>query len=580
MKQKIAIILLAIALPLILADGRLSAAPSLPEWIEEANIKNIGDKGKWWIDRTGNFQVKDIWGIQGADLTPFPDLLQRTSMYSNIWAAFTYEDLQSILPANPIWVSSSFCEIMEVYHIRSKGIDSIFCGSWESKFKLPIPENFMAAPLINKPQPGDVFLLRFQNPSGAVLSIKDIFLVNPGQEVLLRHAMQSIKTPRIHFFIIFFSATLLLVLLVVFTWFIYRSPSVPFFGMYFGTSLAYHFLHFENEQLLIRPIFHQLGGGQLFLEIFLGMLSLGILLIYIERLLNLNKINASLSKAVRLAFISLWIILPCILSAGLIFNNEVMERIHLFMKTGYLALITTVSLVLFFQHKDYPAARLAAGGAFIMVVGQLMALSGKLFGGPLVKEIAGGAFGYYFLANGHEIPVFDSKFGLLLEASFFSLAFMWNQRLEKETLKMNKDQAQNQLQNYKIQMESKAEEGNSDFYDFQVTSDFIQSAVIAVEKNLGDENFGVQELATAMNISRRLLFQKIQDDTGLSPSAFIRSIRLRHARQMLEQTEITISEIAFAVGFKYAYYFSKVFKEEFGVNPSDWPRQKKHRNTQ
>jgi len=580
MKRKTTKILLAVALLLVLTSIRMTASSSLPPWIKEANIINIAERGHWWLDKDGDFQLQDIWGIQQSDLTPFSKMTQWTPMYSVVWAAFRYENVQDIIPTNPIWISAGFYETMKVFHLRSEGIDSISCGAWVSKPKLPISENYIAAPLINEPSPGDVILLRFHNPSGANLGIKDVFLVSPGQEVLLRNAIQSVNTSRVHFFIVFFSGTLLLLILVGLTWYMYRIPSIPFLGLYLLIYLAYYLLHFEREQLEIRLFFHWLGEGQMFLEVFLGLASLGVLLSYLEKLLNLKHINPSLSRAIHLSIVSLWVVLPGILIAGLLVNEELLGRLHLLFKTGYLAMILTVCLALFFQHKDFPSALLAAAGTLIMAIGQLMALSGQLFGGPLVKEIAGGAFGYYLLSNGHEIPVFDTKFGLLLETCFFSLAFMWNQKREKEILKNNNEIAESQLKVFQLAAVPASDNKDSGFYDFPIPTDFVEAAVLLVEKNLVDENFGVQELAVALNISRRLLFQKIQADTSLSPSAFIRSIRLRHARQMLENTEVTISEIAFAVGFKYAYYFSKVFKEEFGVNPSDWPRQKKQRNTQ
>ena len=577
MKRRTALILLSGALPLLLASVRLSALSSLTPWISEANIKNIADKGRWWLDKDGKFSLDDVWALRESELTPLADLIQRTPMYAVVWAAFRYEDFPYV-PENPILVSSSFSETIQLFHLRPGYIDSVNCGSFTARSILPIKENFLAAPLKVRPQPGDVIVLRFHNPSGAILGIREVFLVNPGQELLLRHALQIFKMDHIYFFVIFFSALVLLLTLVLLTWSVYRSPSIPLFGIYFAIYLVYYFRHFENEQIQARPLFSILGDGQLFFEVFLGLASVACLLIYLETLLNLKTLNPALSRSVKLSNLAIWCIMPVVMVFGWWGGLDILGKSYLLVKTGMMALVLMISLVLFFQHKDYPPARFAAAGALIMVIGQLMTLSGELFGGPLVKEIAGGAFGYYLLSNGHEIPVFDTKFGLLLEASFFSVAFMFNQKLEKEHLKSQKNLAISQIPPNVSNSEAKDPE--TPFYPFPITSEFIQSVVERVEISLGDENFGVQELAASVKISRRLLFQKIQDETGLSPSAFIRAIRLRHARQMLEQTDITISEIAFAVGFKYAYYFSKVFKEEFGVNPSDWPRQKKPRNTQ
>ena len=97
---------------------------------------------------------------------------------------------------------------------------------------------------------------------------------------------------------------------------------------------------------------------------------------------------------------------------------------------------------------------------------------------------------------------------------------------------------------------------------------FLQQLMQVVEAHLDDELFGVESLSRELNMSRRQVHRKIGALTGQTPRDFIRTIRLRRARKMLEQGSGTVSEIAYAVGFSNLSYFAKSFQEEYGILPS------------
>ena len=101
------------------------------------------------------------------------------------------------------------------------------------------------------------------------------------------------------------------------------------------------------------------------------------------------------------------------------------------------------------------------------------------------------------------------------------------------------------------------------------SSFFLQKATDLVQEQLGNEQFGVSELAAAMHMSRSNLLRKIKKETGLSASQFIRRIRLQEAHQLLKEGEYTVSEVAFQVGFNSASYFIKCFREEYNHSPGE-----------
>ena len=91
-----------------------------------------------------------------------------------------------------------------------------------------------------------------------------------------------------------------------------------------------------------------------------------------------------------------------------------------------------------------------------------------------------------------------------------------------------------------------------------------------VENNLSDRLFGVEQMARELGMSRTNLHRKLKVITGFPPSELIRNIRLRRAAQLLMNQSDSIAQISFTVGFEDHSYFSKSFKKQFGVTPSEY----------
>ena len=98
---------------------------------------------------------------------------------------------------------------------------------------------------------------------------------------------------------------------------------------------------------------------------------------------------------------------------------------------------------------------------------------------------------------------------------------------------------------------------------------FIQDAENIVKEKLHDEQFGVSQLAEQMNMSRSSLLRKIKQERDISASQFIRQIRLEKGKELLEQSELSVSEIAYQVGFGNNSYFIKCFREHYGFSPGE-----------
>lgn len=101
------------------------------------------------------------------------------------------------------------------------------------------------------------------------------------------------------------------------------------------------------------------------------------------------------------------------------------------------------------------------------------------------------------------------------------------------------------------------------------SDNFIDQAESIILENVANEQFGVSELAEAMNTSRSNLLKKIKKHTRLSPSQFIRNVRLEKGMEMLKETSLTVSEVSFKVGFGSTSYFIKCFREYYGYPPGE-----------
>ncbi len=102
---------------------------------------------------------------------------------------------------------------------------------------------------------------------------------------------------------------------------------------------------------------------------------------------------------------------------------------------------------------------------------------------------------------------------------------------------------------------------------------FLKQVKKVIDEHMEDSNFGVDWLADEVYMSPRHLQRKIRSVTNLSAAGYIRFLRLERASQLIQQNWGNISEVSFKVGFQDTKYFSRLFKQTFGVTPSDFSGQ-------
>jgi signal transduction histidine kinase/ligand-binding sensor domain-containing protein/DNA-binding response OmpR family regulator len=112
----------------------------------------------------------------------------------------------------------------------------------------------------------------------------------------------------------------------------------------------------------------------------------------------------------------------------------------------------------------------------------------------------------------------------------------------------------------------------SQFTYNSVDKEFLEKAINIVEERIKSDDFNAADFYQAMNMSQPTLYRKIKSITNLSPNEFIRNVRFKLACKLLVERKLTITEVAYELGFSDSRYFSTVFKKEIGMSPSEYIR--------
>ena len=105
--------------------------------------------------------------------------------------------------------------------------------------------------------------------------------------------------------------------------------------------------------------------------------------------------------------------------------------------------------------------------------------------------------------------------------------------------------------------------------------EMMKKVMIAVEQNIDNNNFSIEELGSTVGLNRTTFCNKIKSLTGYTPVEFIKDIRIKRAAQLISSSQLLIKEIAFMTGFLDMKYFSKSFKNKYGVTPMEYRKQNK-----
>ncbi len=112
----------------------------------------------------------------------------------------------------------------------------------------------------------------------------------------------------------------------------------------------------------------------------------------------------------------------------------------------------------------------------------------------------------------------------------------------------------------------------------EIEDPIIKSIIEYVEANIDDADMKIDDIAMNANLSRSALYSKVKTAVGMTPVDFVRNIRIIHAQKLIATTNEPLSQIAYMAGFSDSKYFSKVFKREVGMTPSEYREQNSQEN--
>lgn len=110
----------------------------------------------------------------------------------------------------------------------------------------------------------------------------------------------------------------------------------------------------------------------------------------------------------------------------------------------------------------------------------------------------------------------------------------------------------------------------SDITSSSLDEELMEKAIKAVEENMENPQFSVEELSSMVGMSRSNLYNKLMSITGKAPSEFIRLLRLKKSVKYLKGTQMTVAEVAYKVGFNSPKIFTHYFKEEYKMTPTEY----------
>lgn len=98
---------------------------------------------------------------------------------------------------------------------------------------------------------------------------------------------------------------------------------------------------------------------------------------------------------------------------------------------------------------------------------------------------------------------------------------------------------------------------------------FLKKLRQVLEEKYSEEHFDISHLCDALHMSRAQVYRKVKTLTGKPVGHLLRSFRMQKAKNLLESTDLSISQVSLEVGYKHLAHFSRSFHQEFGMNPSD-----------
>jgi AraC-like DNA-binding protein len=530
------------------------------------SISNQIEKGLWLLDEKSRLASHDVWEMDERHFQQLPELEQPFPAEGALWAKFRITAGAAVGASTRFLFHNSPHNEFSLFYWKDGKLDSIRAGNHTPHQRLPFPDNFMVIPLPAGVDGDQTILLKFNNFDLNPVVINELFLLTPEQEEIVRNAYHEDRKTNDFFFLIFFGIIGFLFLLFALQWAVNRDKAILYYCLYLAAVGLFYLQVFEAHQFYFRPFFKHFASFHNSLQILFSFASYILYLKFVDVFLDFPQKHPDISRVMNVCSIIFLAAIPSLWTVQAIWDISVMEWVFAYLRFSFFA-VAFYYIGLVWIKSNNRLAVFIFTGSFFLILGALMSLLDDIFGGDIVKDKSG-VWGRYLPLNGWTIPIYDFKIGILLEVCLFSLGLGYKQKsLRDEHRKLSAELDRTLAEKHALEGRIKLSDPNEEKYPFSTESSFIRRAISKVEAHLSDETFGVSQLAAALNLGRHHLFRKMKETVQLTPIKLIRTVRLWEARRLLASDHLSVSQVAYSVGFGNPSYFAKLFKEEFGYLP-------------
>jgi len=366
---------------------------------------------------------------------------------------------------------------------------------------------------------------------------------------------------------IFFGILVLLVFYTLLQYRLHRDRAYLFYACYSAALFLFYLRSMELHSPL--PFLGDLRAFHPNFEALLGYLCYIFYLSFVRHFLELRAKLPHLDRLLRLGvyfFTGLLVIDLLILQV--FWGWKISLKVHEITKKPFfvLALLAAATVVARLKNR---LAIYVLGGTALLLIPSIFTVLADSTPGTYKGIWCDTARTFSPLGSDLKFYMYDVKVGVLLEMMCFLLGLSYKARQDQLRLNSLHEEIE-RLKN-----------ANGSFARITaataspVEDPFVKEARSLVEANLSNEQFGAPQLWEALRMSKSSCSRNMKKLTGLTPTLFIREIRLQKALELLATTSLPIKEVAYSTGFGDPAFFSKVFKERFQMTPSDVRNGKK-----
>ncbi len=506
----------------------------------------------FYIDRAAD---QDFLSVQEEHFTPYVSQNIPLEKNQSIWLKFDLH--KHILQTDTFYLTSRFFEAQDCYlqlvlHNLNTGSSDI-AGSWVPLNKLAIPENRFAIRAIAL-DTSTTFLLQLEALMSLSLGPIKLNVVNYHQAKAQPKTIKLDQYRRKIVIVGIFGAVLIICFFIALhQYYWYREIAYGYYCLYVLLVALYYLRSAEGFFGKYLATHGQWGEIIMNVESTIQYLTFSCYIYFIYHFLNLERTKKSrISLYIRLFAILFLCLAVFDVFIKISLGSDISRSIYDWIRIPFLILaIFSIFYILY----RFPSSlnKFILVGTLLLCIPALFSVFVNVTQGWLGHVSRQGVLRVFTLYDSDtHIYMYHTRIGVMLEIVCFSLGLSYKNREVISTLR-----EENQ----------KAKDSESISIHQKLADPILHQIDQIIDNHLDDENFSIEDLCTALAISRSQLHKRIKDASGDSAAIYIRNFRLQEGCKLLFESALTISEIAYRVGFKDPNYFTRCFTKKFGMSP-------------